>query len=114
MSSCYTEMCGNVPDEEVIGDCCVIERNGECIKGVYQYGGKNIVNGVEKTIVSCVSKTTNGDTTGDGKNVSVQKDDNTYKYVGVGVAALILIIVLIIIYFKYFRTQTPTPPPTVI
>lgn len=104
MSNCYTEMCGPLSDDEpVIGDCCVIERNGECIKGVYQSGGQNIVNGVPTTILSCVSKTTNGKENEDG-NVSKQKD-NTIKYIGIGAGALLFIALLIYVYFKYYRKQ---------
>lgn len=53
------DKCGEPVDDPQEGDCCVIEKDDECIKGKYIQTGHYTVNGKTTPILSCESKSSN-------------------------------------------------------
>jgi len=96
MSDCYIQECGQ-PRDPAEGDCCVIERDGECLQGIYEKRGYNTVNGVKTPILACIYGT------GDGNGDPVKQKDNTMMYIGFGIAALLLVGGVVYGYRRYRR-----------
>lgn len=53
MSECYTDKCGETNENPQVGDCCVIEDDKGCHKGVYIQTGHSTTNGVTTPILGC-------------------------------------------------------------